>query len=173
MDNDLWGMPALRRAGLHISVVWGAVLSLCCMVALVPALLPKNTAVHIACDYVAVMLLLLVGAGVQLRTTRRFLAAHARTQQPVDAELGDADVGVSVVRLQPHQQGSASAAQAAGMPVQASRQQAEAPAGPAVVHSRVQDAAHEQAAAATMPAKAKGATCQQPATLDEEIGRDV
>lgn len=98
LDDDSWGMPALRRAGLHISVVWGAVLSLCCVVTLVPALLPKDTAVHIACDYVAVMLLLVVGAGVQLRTTRRFLTAHARAQQLVDAELGDADVGVSVVR---------------------------------------------------------------------------
>lgn len=173
LDDDSWGMPALRRAGLHISVVWGAVLTLCCLVTLVPALLPEDTAVHIACDYVVVMLLLAVGAGFQLRTTRRFLAAHGPAQQHADAELGDADVGVSVVRLQPHQQGSASAAQAAGMPVQASRQHKEAPAGPAVVHSQVQDVAHEQAGAATMSAKAKGATRHQPATLNEEIGRGL
>lgn len=171
LDDNAWGMPALRRAGLHISVVWGAVLSLCCVVTLVPALLPKNPAVHIACDYVAVMVLLVVGAAVQLRTTRRFLAAHASGQQLTDVELGDTDVGVSVVRLQPQRPGSGSAAQAAGVPEQASRQQAEAPAGLAEALRPVQDAAHEQATAAT--ARTKGASRQQPATVSEEIGRDA
>jgi hypothetical protein len=153
-------------------VVWGAVLSLCCIVTLVPALLPRNTAVHIACDYVAVLVLLVVGAAVQLRTTRRFLAAHASGQQLADVELGDADVGVSVVRLQQHQPGSASAAQAAGMLEQASRQQAETPVGAAEPHSPVQGAAHEQATAAT--ARTKGvASRQQPATVSEEIERDA
>jgi hypothetical protein len=61
-----------------------------------PALLQQNvTAVHIVCDYVLVILLLLAGAAWQLRTTRRLLAAHTG-QHSADVELGDADVGVSV-----------------------------------------------------------------------------
>lgn len=50
---------------------------------------------HIVCDYVLVILLLLAGAAWQLRTTRRLLAAHTG-QHSADVELGDADVGVSV-----------------------------------------------------------------------------
>jgi hypothetical protein len=61
-----------------------------------PALLQQDvTAVHIVCDFVLVILLLLTGAAWQLRSTRRLLATHTG-QHSADVELGDADVGVSV-----------------------------------------------------------------------------
>lgn len=132
----------------------------------VPALLTprsENLAAHIICDYVMIMLLLLVGMVVQLRATKHVLAAY--TGQPAtDIELGDADVSVSVQHpVQPRGRPSTPPAQPNAT---------DAPAGDLADGSQPQDVARA-AVQVGMPDAAKGSKRTHQAGVHEGARNDA
>lgn len=111
LPEATWGLPAVKAAGLRMSVTWGLVMTLCTIAAVPPAVLSerhKRVPMHIICDYVLVLALLALGGAMQWATTVRTLQNVRDPGAPApqrDLESSGADAQVSVaLAVRPEQQ---------------------------------------------------------------------